>query len=116
MGSQTQEAVVRVLLESHLLILPSEAEALPVVLMEAQATGMPVIATNVGSVRQVLIDGQSGYMVPSKDVQAMCDKIEHLIRHPQLWEPMGRAGRRHIEENYDIKKLNLRLAELCKKL
>ena len=116
LGSQTQEAVVRVLLESHLLILPSEAEALPVVLMEAQATGMPVIATNVGSVRQVLIDGQSGYMVPSKDVQAMCDKIEHLIRHPQLWEPMGRAGRRHIEENYDIKKLNLRLAELCKKL
>lgn len=116
MGPQTQEAVIRVLHESHLFFLPSVDEALPVVLMEAQATGLPVVATDVGSVTQVMADNQSGYIVPSRDVKAMCDKIEYLVRNPQLWPAMGEAGRRHVEERYDIKKLNQRLATLCQEL
>jgi len=116
MGSLTQEAVIRVLRESHLFFLPSIAEALPVVLMEAQATGLPVVATDVGSVNQVMADGQSGYMVPARDVKAMCDKLEYLVLNPQLWAAMGEAGRRHVEERYDIKKLNQRLVDICKGL
>jgi len=116
MGSQTQEAVVKVLRDSDLFLLPSIAEALPVVLMEAQATGLPVIATDVGSVAQVMADGRSGYIVPVRDVGAMCDKIEFLLRNPQLWAVMGEAGRRHIEEHYDIKKLNQRLVQICQGL
>ncbi len=116
MGSQTQEAVIRVLSESHLFFLPSIAEALPVVLMEAQATGLPVVATDVGSVTQVMVDNKSGYIVPARDSSAMCDRLEYLIRNPQLWAAMGEAGRRHIEERYDIKKLNQRLVNLCQEL
>jgi len=116
MGPQTQEAVIRILRESHLFFLPSIAEALPVVLMEAQATGLPVVATDVGSVTQVMVDNQSGYIVAVRDVKAMCDKMEYLIRNPQLWAAMGQAGRRHVEERYDIKKLNKRLVDLCQGL
>jgi len=116
MGSQTQEAVIRVLGESHLFFLPSTAEVLPVVLMEAQATRLPVLATRVGSVHQVILDGKSGYLVPSGDVHAIADKLEELIRHPECWSDMGDLGRRHVEENYNIKKLNKRLVELCQGL
>ncbi len=116
MGSQTQAGVIRTLHQTHLFFLPSVAEALPVVLMEAQATGMPVVATDVGSVTQVMVDGLSGYIVPSGDVKAMCDKLEYLVRNPHSWVAMGEAGRRHVGEHYDIKKLNHRLEGLCQKL
>lgn len=116
LGSQTQEGVIRILRDSHIFFLPSIAEALPVVLMEAQATGLPVLATDVGSVRQVMVDGKSGYIVPSEDVMAMCDKLESLLRNPQSWPLMGEAGRQHTEERYDIKKLNKRLVQICEGL
>ena len=115
-GSQDQEAVIKVLLGSHLFFLPSIAEALPVVLMEAQATGMPVVATEVGSVVQVMLKDRSGYIVPARDVKAMADQLEYLIRNPQLWASMGEIGRRHIEENYDIRTLNQRLVKICQGL
>jgi len=116
LGSQTQDAVIRILGESHLFLLPSIAEALPVVLMEAQATGLPVVATDVGSVSQVMSDNKSGYLVPARDAQALCDKLEYLIRNPRVWAQMGHAGRKHVEERYDIKKLNQRLVSICQEL
>ena len=116
MGPQTQEAVIRILRESHLFLLPSIDEALPVVLMEAQASGLPVVATDVGSVAQVMVDNRSGYIVPVRDPKAMCDKMEYLIRNPHLWPAMGQEGRRHVEGRYDIKELNQRLVHLCQGL
>ena len=98
--------------EAQLFFLPSVAEALPVALMEAQAAGLPVVATNVGSVSQAMVDGQSGFMVASKDVKAMCDKLEFLIRNPCQWPVMGQVGRAYIAEHYDIKVLNQRLVHL----
>jgi colanic acid/amylovoran biosynthesis glycosyltransferase len=113
LGSQTQQGVIKMLDEAHLFLLPSVAEALPVVLMEAQAVGLPVVATDVGSIKQVIVNGQSGYIVPSMDVKAMADQLEHLIRSPQLWPIMVQAGRKHVEERYEIKELNRRLVALC---
>jgi colanic acid/amylovoran biosynthesis glycosyltransferase len=116
LGYAVQESVIRMLNESHIFFLPSIAEALPVVLMEAQSVGLPVVATDVGSVREVVLDGQSGFIVPSKDIKAMSDRLEHLIRYPQEWEEMGRKGHQHIKDHYSIKVLNLRLVDLFKRL
>jgi colanic acid/amylovoran biosynthesis glycosyltransferase len=116
LGYQVQAGVIQELKESHLFLLPSVAEALPVVLMEAQAAGLPVVATNVGSVAQLLIDGQSGYLVPSQDPDAMAAKLESLIRNPQGWQTMGAVGHAHILKNYNIKELNKSLVQLCKNL
>ncbi|MBF0571578.1 MAG: glycosyltransferase [Candidatus Omnitrophica bacterium] len=116
LGYQVQEGVDQLLARSHLFILPSVAEALPVVLMEAQAAGLPVVATNVGSVSQVMLDTLSGFIVPARDVTAMCDKLEYLICNPDRWGMMGQAGRKHIQENYDIKELNQRLDNLCNEM
>lgn len=103
---------------SHLFVLPSitakngDMEGTPVVLMEASACGLPVISTYHSGIPEVVIDQKSGYLVPEKDVDALADKIEHLINHPEKWADMGREGRKIVEENYDIKKLNLRLVEI----
>ncbi|MBI4309660.1 MAG: glycosyltransferase [Candidatus Omnitrophica bacterium] len=116
LGYQIQAGVIKMLQQSHIFFLPSVAEALPVVLMEAQAAGIPVVATHVGSVAQVMADGRSGFLVPAMDVNAMCDKLEYLVRNPGQWAAMGTAGCQHVQERYDIKKLNQRLVDLCQGL
>jgi colanic acid/amylovoran biosynthesis glycosyltransferase len=113
LGYQTQENVIRTLSKSHIFLLPSIAEALPVVLMEAQAVGLPVIATDVGSSAKLIIEGESGFIVPPEDVDAIADKLEYLVGNPHIWQDMGQKGRSHIQNNYDIKVLNKRLVDIC---
>ena len=115
-GSMEQEGVIRSMQQAHIFLLTSVAEALPVVLMEAQAVGLPAVATNVGSVFQAIVDGKSGFLVPERDADALAEKLEYLIGHPETWAEMGRHGRKHVEEHYDIKKLNQRLVEIYQNL
>jgi colanic acid/amylovoran biosynthesis glycosyltransferase len=112
LGAQSQEDVVRALAESDLLLAPSVAEALPVSLMEALAAGLPVLATQVGSVDQIVQHGISGYLVPPGDIPALCRRLAELMEHPEKRAEMGRRGRRHVERHYDIDRLNDRLAAL----
>jgi len=116
LGLKQQEEVIKILRHSHLFLLPSIAEALPVVLMEAQAVGLPVVATDVGSVSQVVVDGRSGFVVPERDVNAMADRLKYLIEHPEVWPEMGRKGRKQIEDNFNIKKLNEELVRIYERL
>ena len=116
LGAIPHKEVIKALSESDIFFLPSRAEALPVVLMEAQAVGLPVVATSVGSVSDIVADGKSGFIVPGKDTAAMAGKLKHLIDHPECWPQMGRMGWERVEENYDVNKLNDRLVEIYKKL
>ena len=116
LGSMDQEQVAKEMLKAHIFLLPSIAEALPVVLMEAQAIGLPIIATDVGSVAEAIVDGKSGFLVPDRDVNALIEKLEYLIEHPELWPKMGRYGRKFVKENYDIKKLNQQLLKIYQNL
>jgi len=112
LGPKNQDEVMEAMGKSHIFMLPSMAEALPVALMEAQAVGLPAIATAVGSVNEVIVEGESGYCVPAMDVDAMAERISFLINLPQRWHVMGRTGRRHISEKFNIDKLNDRLVTL----
>jgi colanic acid/amylovoran biosynthesis glycosyltransferase len=116
LGSMEQEEVIREMLNSHIFLLPSIAEALPVVLFEAQAVGLPIVSTNVGGVSQAIIDGKSGFLVPERNVDALAEKLRYLIEHPELWSEMGRYGRIFVEEKYDVKKLNKRLVQVYQDL
>lgn len=59
---------------------------------------------------------ESSFLVPEKDVDALAEKLIYLIEHPEIWLEMGRAGRAHVEANYNINKLNDRLVEIYKEL
>ena len=116
LGEITQEEVIKELKESHIFLLPSLEEALGVVLLEAQAVGIPAIATSVGSVNQALLDGKSGFIVPSENINALAERIEYLINNPDVWPKMGLAGRNFIKDRYDITKLNKKLEKIYEDL
>jgi len=116
LGSLDQSGVQEMLQKADVFFLPSINEALPVCLMEAQATGLPVVASNVGSVEKVVNKGKSGFLVRAGDVDDMAEKLIRLIEHPEMWSEMGRAGRAYIKANYDIGKLNDRLVAIYQQL
>ena len=76
----------------------------PTVLLEAQATGLPVISTCHADIPEVVMDGKSGFLVPERNPETIASKLEYLIKNPELWIEMGKYGRKHIEENYNIYK------------
>jgi colanic acid/amylovoran biosynthesis glycosyltransferase len=116
LGEMVQDDVIRNLMDSDIFLLSSLAEALPVVLMEAQAIGLPVVTTGVGSISEIVIDTVSGFIVPARDIEAMKNKIAYLIDHYEIWQEMGRAGRENVAAKYDINILNKKLDTIYKGL
>lgn len=111
-GPAEQKEVLQAMQQAHIFLLSSIAEALPVTLMEAQAVGLPIVATSVGAISSMVADGHTCFLVAPKDAQAIAQRLEYLIEHPEIWSKMGRAGRRFIEERYDINRLNRKLEEI----
>ena len=74
----------------------------PVSIIEASASGMPILSTIHCDIPEVVIDGENGYLVPEKDVDALAEKLEFLISRPDIWEQMGQKGRYHIEKEYNV--------------
>ena len=88
-------------------IHPSDGETeggAPVALIEMSAYGMPIVSTFHCDIPEVVIDGESGFLAKEKDTDGLAERLEHLINHPELWESIGRAGRKHVEEEFNIVK------------
>lgn len=115
-GGMDQDYVSGKLAESDIFLLSSVEEALSVALMEAMASGLPAVATKVGGVPELVRDGESGYLVQPGDAEAMAEKLDLLVKNPDGRREMGIAGRKIVEEKYDIQKLNERLVELYRSL
>lgn len=111
LGPMTQEEIIKEMEKSNIFLLPSIAEALPVVLMEAQAMKLPVITTNVGGIPEVIVDGKSGFLVPANDIKTMAKKIEYLIKNPEIRFKMGRYGQRYSKK-FNIYNLNKKLINI----
>jgi glycosyltransferase involved in cell wall biosynthesis len=95
---------------SDMLVLPSYAENLPMVILEAFAHGVPVIATPVGAIPEVVRDGWNGFLVAPGDVQGLAAAIERMIRDPALRARMGIAAQRDHAEKFEITRYLERLA------
>jgi glycosyltransferase involved in cell wall biosynthesis len=80
--------------------MPSFTESFGVAALEASATGIPVVATKVGGVPEVVVHGTTGLLVERGDISQLADALEKLILDPGLREKMGRAGRAFVEDNY----------------
>src|SRR3972149_4562799 len=122
LGAVDQDEVLKLYERSHIFLLSSvtasdgDSEGLPVVLLEAQAVGLPIISSLHGGIPEGVLDSKSGFLVPERDVDALVERLEYLIEHPELWSEMGRCGRKFVEERYDIQKLNQRLVKIYKAL
>ena len=97
---------------SHVFLHPSFAEALPVVIMEAQAAGLPVVATKVGSVHQFVQNNISGILIEPKQVLPTADALRHLLQNEAIAIIMGKRGQQNILDNYNNEIQNGKLEKL----
>jgi len=77
-------------------------EGLPKSLIEADAIGRPIITCNSVGCKETVIDGYNGYLIPTKNVDALVKKLEVLLSNPALRQEMGRNARKYAEENFSI--------------
>ena len=121
-GGMTQTEVREIYADSHIFILASttaangDQEGLPTVLQEAQGIGLPVVSTFHSGIPEGVVNEKSGFLVPERDVDALREKIEYLVKNPQIWEEMSLTGRQFVEANYDMNKIMDQLVELYQKL
>ncbi len=101
-GYQSQEAVCQYLQNCDIFVLPSFAEGLPVVLMEAMATGIPVIATAIAAISELVEDGINGYLVPPGAVEPLAQRLDQLLSDSQLRQTLGQAGRIRVEQAFNL--------------
>ena len=86
-------------------ILPSLKEGLPYAIMEAMAAGLPVIATNVGGIPDLIKHDYTGILIPPKNPEAIRGAIESLIRDPMKKRQLGRQAKKHADQNFQFAKM-----------
>lgn len=117
-GALPSPAVLELMAESHLFVLPSvvaadgDQEGTPVVLIEAQASGLPVLATRHAGIPEVVLDGESGLLAPERDAPALAALLAQLLDHPQRWASFGAAGHAHVRAVFDVRDVAARLEAL----
>ena len=100
-------ADVRPYLENaSVYVLPSYREGTPRSVLEAMATGRPVITTDAPGCRETVVDGVNGFLVPVRDSEALAAAMEKFCRERDLIAEMGRKGREIAEARYDVHKVN----------
>lgn len=106
-------AVKREILAARALVLPSFAEGLPVVLMEAMALRRPVISTYIAGIPELVRPGQDGWLVPAGDLAALVDVVRTCLdSSPSTLTCMGQAARERVMERHDVDKEAAKLAVL----
>ncbi len=102
--------------EASIFVLPTyySNECLPLVLLEAMRSSLPVISTFEGGIPDVIKDGETGFLIPQRDVTALADKLQELLENPALCQKMGKAGRARFEKYYTSAIFENRLVEILK--
>jgi len=98
------------------VLMPSLNEGFPRTAIEAMAAGKPVIATRVGGTPEAIIDGETGILVPSEDVEAMAEALSNLVTDTELQTRLGAAGQARAEQNYSLANYVSRLDGLYQQL
>lgn len=110
LGYRNQEEVADLLAGSAALVIPSFAEGVPVVLMEAMAAGLPVVATRIAGIAELVEDGISGRLVPPSDEEALARALID-VTGPEATR-MGEAGRTAVTEHFNLRAEAARLSRL----
>src|SRR5947207_12717457 len=99
-ASPSEEKLVRMYQRAAVFVLPSDEEGLGLVILEAMACGVPVVATRCGGPEGVITDGTDGFLVPRDDAVALAARLQALLDSHTLNEALGRSARATIEARY----------------
>lgn len=92
------------LCESDIFVLPSYNEGMPMSVLEAMAYGIPVIATTVGGIPEIINNGVNGFLIHIGDIIALADKLEILLLNKDFAKQIGQAGRQTVQQKFDLNK------------
>jgi L-malate glycosyltransferase len=101
---------------ADLLVLPSLREGMPNVVLEAMASGLPVLAADIGGCRELLQDWAPDWLVKSSDVDALSLALQRAIRHRHLLPELGAKARREVELHYSYRALAADYVKDCQQL
>jgi sugar transferase (PEP-CTERM/EpsH1 system associated) len=107
-----QAQVGPLLAAADVFVLSSISEGVPLALLEAMASGLPAVATDVGGTREVVVPGETGYLVPSGSPEALARAILDIEAQPGARDRMGRAARRRVEEQFNLRTVVARYEDL----
>ena len=102
LGPLGREEVFDLIRRAAALVLPSRWEGLPMAVLEALALKTPVVATDVGGVGDLVVDGGTGRLVPAENPEALAEAIDWVTRVPEALPQMGVNGRRLVEKDFSI--------------
>ncbi|HOC30809.1 MAG TPA: glycosyltransferase [Armatimonadota bacterium] len=111
-----REDVRRVLAALDVFVLSTHSEGMSNAIIEAMASGLPVVATDVGGNGECVVDGQTGYLTPHRDAAALADRLLNLINEPEMAREMGERGRRRAVAEFDVNIMVSRTAGLYRRL
>jgi glycogen(starch) synthase len=100
LGWQTRDDLAQWYHRSNLFLFPSRHEGMPNVVLEAMASGLPVVATRIAGNEELVVEGQTGRLVPAEDAGALRESLRELLTSASLRERMGRAARLRVEREY----------------
>ena len=100
-----QESIRSAIAQAHIVCHPSYREGLPTILLEAAACARPIVTTDTAGCRDAVADGETGILVPVKDVDALAKALRLLITDPALRQKMGVAGRRRAEVEFSVNRV-----------
>lgn len=98
--------------KADLLVHPTYQDCMPLILLEAMQYSLPVVSTFEGAIPNIVDDGVTGFLVPTRNVSELANRLEVLIRDPNLRQKMGRAGREKYEREYTLERFENRLVEI----
>jgi glycosyltransferase involved in cell wall biosynthesis len=118
LGVRPHQEVLDLMQKAIVLVQPSvtartgDSEGLGSVFLEAAASGIPVIGTHHGGIPEAVVDGVTGFLVPERDADALAEKLLVLLSDKSLREEMGRAGRKMVEDKFDMRRQTEKLEKI----
>jgi glycosyltransferase involved in cell wall biosynthesis len=99
-GWVSHDEVFAAMHTAHVTVLPTSiaSETTPLALLEGMATGLVAIGTRIGGIPEIIVDGESGFLVEPRDISALAAALERLATHPELVRVMGQHGRARVEQ------------------
>ncbi|TVP48694.1 MAG: colanic acid biosynthesis glycosyltransferase WcaL [Gemmatimonadales bacterium] len=121
-GSRRRDEVAKLMANAHVFLAPSvtaadgNKEGIPVAIMEAMATGLPVISSRHSGIPELVEDGVTGLLADERDVEGLAERLARLLGEPGLHPRLAAAGRRRVEKEFNSPVLNDRLMGLFRDL
>jgi len=104
--------VPELLARAGFFVSSSKSEGISLTILEAMAVGLPVVTTRVGGNPEIVVEGQTGHLVPDQNPEALAAAMLQMLDHRDMWPAMGELGRRRVEQQFEIRTMIRQYEEL----